>query len=76
MNQGIIAFLAGVTGDPTIQQNFVKDPTGVMKTYGLSESAQATILAAGRAGQPTPALMAPIGGLVVAELTANYQSTW
>lgn len=76
MKSGIIAFLADVTGDPTVRTEFGENPSKVMDSYGLSANQQAAILAAGRAGQPTPALLAPIGQFVVDELSEGFQATW
>jgi hypothetical protein len=76
MQTGILAFLADVTGDADTRAKFDADPTGVMDSYNLSESAQATILAAGKAGEPDPSLLQPIGQLVVDELTETFQATW
>lgn len=76
MKTGVLAFLSDVTSDARVREEFGDNPSKTMQSYGLSEDAQAIILAAGRAGQPTPSLLAPIGQLVVDELSESFQATW
>jgi hypothetical protein len=76
MPTGILAFLADVTNNVNVREQFDVDPQAVMTRYTLPAASQNAILEAGAAGLEQAERLQPIGQLVLEELAGALEVTW